>query len=169
MVLGIAELTNTSIIADYLDENAVVFFDPDETRDQCLEHLSNILHEQGKVKDKKAFFQAILQREQIVSTGIGMGVAIPHAKMPDYENFFIAVGIQSYQGIDWQSLDELPVHLVFMIGGPANQQSEYLMILSALTKIIRNPKLRAELTHITNPHQIIKCITEEEKKLLENA
>ena len=62
-------------------------------------------------------------------TGIGIGVAIPHAKLEGYSDFFIAIGVQKKKGIDWNALDGSDVKLIFMIGGPENKQTEYLKIL----------------------------------------
>jgi len=72
----------------------------------------------------------MLEREKIVSTGIGMGVAIPHAKLTSVEDFFIAIGILS-KGVQWNALDGGPVRLIFMIGGPDDKQTAYLQILSS--------------------------------------
>ena len=71
-----------------------------------------------------------------------MGVAVPHAKMDNFTDFFIAVGIQKQKGLDWNALDKAPVRLIFMIGGPEDKQSEYLQILSLLTSAIKDVELR---------------------------
>ena len=93
-----------------------------------IEPLFGILPCTGNAQ---AGFGSHVKREKIVSTGIGMGVAIPHAKLPSFDRFFLAVGLQKVKdGIDWDALDGAPVRLIFMIGGPANQQTDYLKILS---------------------------------------
>jgi len=103
-------------IARYLDPQLVCFLDV-ETRDQALEQLVNLAHKYGKLESKEAFFNAIISREEIVTTGIGMGVAIPHAKLPSYDDFFITIAVLRH-GVDWKALDSAPVRLIFMIGGP---------------------------------------------------
>jgi PTS system nitrogen regulatory IIA component len=141
-------------ISDYLDEHLVVFLDS-SNRDAALKTLVDTLDAEGKLLDKKAFFQAILEREKIVSTGIGMGLAIPHAKLEGYRNFFIAIGIQTKQGIEWNALDGAPVRLVFMIGGPDNRQTEYLKILSGLTMAIKDEERRKKLAKATSAQAVI--------------
>lgn len=131
-------------ISDYLEEE-LVFFMEAKNREEALRFLVHQLDQQGKLKNQKMFHQAILEREKIVSTGIGMGVAIPHAKMEGFQNFFITVGIQKNKGIEWDSLDYSPVQFVFMIGGPDNRQTEYIRILSSLTYSIKNELLRKNL------------------------
>lgn len=141
-------------ISKYLDENLVTFFRT-TTQEKTLEELVNLLDKQGKLHDKKAFYRAILEREKIVSTGIGVGVAIPHAKLQGYEDFFIAIGIQKEEGIAWHALDGIPVRLVFMIGGPDNAQTEYLNILSMITTAIKEEDLRKKLLKAKSPQEVI--------------
>lgn len=138
----------------YLIPNAIVFLDTTD-RDEVLHTLVDKLGKAKKIKDTNAFFEAILAREKIISTGIGMGVAIPHAKLSGYKNFFIAIGIQKTAGIPWNSLDGAPVRLVFLIGGPDNQQNEYLQILSSLTNAIKQEELRQKLLLTQTPEEVI--------------
>lgn len=140
-------------ITKYLDPKLVVFLES-ETRDSVLNELVDRLEKQEKLKDKKAFLQAIIEREKIVSTGIGMGVAIPHAKLPGYETFFIAIGIHR-KAIGWDSLDGVPVRLVFMIGGPDDKQTEYLQLLSRLTMTIKDEEKRKKLLQSQSVNEII--------------
>lgn len=134
-------------ISDYLDADLIEFLDA-SSRDEAIEQMVDLLAKAGKLTGlagKEAFRQAIFQREGIVSTGIGMGVAVPHAKLKEFSDFFIAVGIQQKKGLDWNALDETPVRIIFMIGGPDNRQTEYLQILSLLTSALRDVDLRKEL------------------------
>jgi PTS system nitrogen regulatory IIA component len=141
-------------LAEYLDDRLVIFLDV-QTQIEAIETLIEALDAAHKLKDKKAFYQAIMDREKIVSTGIGLGVAIPHAKLEGYEDFFIAVGIQGGRGIEWYSLDGSQVHLIFMIGGPDHLQTEYLNILSKLTLAIKDPERRQSLLKATSARQVI--------------
>lgn len=141
-------------ITDYLDDRLVVFLKA-ATQQQAIEELIEALDLAHQLKDKQRFHQAILDREKIVSTGIGLGVAIPHAKLPGYEQFFIAIGVQEGRGIEWNSLDGSQVHLIFMIGGPDNRQTEYLNILSRLTMAIKDSERRKALLKATSAQQVI--------------
>ena len=141
-------------ISNYLDDLLVSFFDFDD-RNAALEELVNVLDDAGKLLDKQTFYKAILEREKIVSTGIGMGVAIPHAKLDGYKDFFIAVGIQNKPGIEWNALDGQPVRLIFMIGGPENKQTEYLKILSRLTMAVKDEERRKKLLKAKTSQEVI--------------
>lgn len=131
-------------ISDYLDSRLIAFLDT-SSRDEAINALVDLLDEEGRLKIKKNFRTAIFHREELVSTGIGMGVAVPHAKLNEFTDFFIAIGIQQKKGLDWNALDKVPVRLIFMIGGPDDKQTEYLQILSLLTSAIRDVDLRKQL------------------------
>jgi nitrogen PTS system EIIA component len=148
-------------ITDYMDVNNVVFLHS-KKRNEAMSTLVDRLALNKNVKDKQIFYNAIIAREKIVSTGIGMGVAIPHAKLDNLNDFFIAIGIQKDKtGLQWQSIDKAPVKLVFMIGGPADRQDMYLKVLSKLTIAIKNQSLRKSLMSATTPQDVINLFVEE--------
>jgi nitrogen PTS system EIIA component len=141
-------------ISRYMDHKLVVFSHA-LTRDEVLRQLVHHVYLAGKLDDEEAFYRAIIEREKIVSTGIGMGVAIPHAKLPSYDQFFIVLGILQ-KPVDWLSLDGAPVRLVFMIGGPDDKQTEYLQILSQLTQAIKDEDRRKKLLTYQDPRKMIE-------------
>lgn len=145
-------------IADYLDARLVAFLDVD-TRDKAIKALIEMADRAGKLPHQETFLSAILHREQLVSTGIGMGVAVPHAKLSDLDDFFIVIGIQRKKGIEWNALDRSPVRLIFLIGGPDNRQSEYLQILSKLTSAIKDMSLRKEILQLETAEDVIALFT----------
>lgn len=145
-------------IFDYLDSRLVAFLDV-ETRDQAIDQLVLLLDVEGILPNIEVFRRAIFYREQLVSTGIGMGVAIPHAKLKDLTDFFIVIGIQKKKGLDWNALDEAPVRLIFMIGGPDDRQTEYLQILSLLTSAIRDIDLRKKLLNAHSTEEVLELFS----------
>ena len=85
-----------------------------------------------------------------------MGVAIPHAKLSIYKDFFIAIGIQQKgKGLDWEAPDDAPVRIVFLIGGPASEQTKYLKILSSLTASVKVEGLQQHLLKAKSKEEII--------------
>lgn len=141
-------------ISSYLLED-LILFPSGNTREEVIAEMVEAVDKSLKLPDKQAFHKALLEREKIVSTGIGMGVAIPHAKMSDYEHFFVAIGILR-KGVDWHSLDDSPVKMVFMIGGPDDKQTEYLQLLSSLTLAIKSDLARKKLLTERSPSGIIQ-------------
>lgn len=144
-------------IAKYLDKNLILFIDS-ANRDEVLHSMVNHIDDVKHLENKESFYQAIIDREKIVSTGIGIGVAIPHAKLPGYDDFFIAIGILR-KGVNWEALDGSLVRLVFMIGGPDDKQTEYLQILSSLTGAIKNEDLRKKLLTLNSPVDILNLFS----------
>jgi len=145
-------------ISDYLDSRLITFLDA-SSRDEAIDALIDLLESEGKFVDKEQFRQAIFHREKLVSTGIGMGVAVPHAKLNEFPHFFIAIGIQQKKGLDWDALDKAPVRLIFMIGGPDHKQTEYLQILSLLTSAIRDVDLRKQLLNADSPEEVLELFS----------
>lgn len=141
-------------LAQYMDSNLIAFIQAD-TRDESLHQLVEQAFKAGKLKDKDLFYNAIIAREKIVSTGIGMGVAIPHAKLPHFDHFFIAIGVLQ-KPIEWNALDKAPVRLIFMIGGPDDKQTEYLQLLSHLTQFIKDEERRKKILNLNNTKAIIE-------------
>jgi len=141
------------MISKYLNEKLITFLDVDDQK-AAIEKMIDLLDSEGKLLDKEAFHEAILKREKIVSTGIGMGVALPHAKLAGYNTFFIAIGIHA-RGVAWDSLDSAPVRLIFMIGGPDDKQTEYLQLLSRLTLAIKSEERRKKMLQLKEPSEMM--------------
>jgi nitrogen PTS system EIIA component len=144
-------------ISDYLDMN-LVFFLNSSNRREAIDQMIDGLERFEVVPDKNIFKKAVFEREKLVSTGIGMGVAVPHAKLTSIKNFFIAIGIQKGKGIEWNAIDRSPVRLIFMIGGPDNRQNEYLQILSRLTRVIKDEELRKKIISSQQCEEVIKLL-----------
>ncbi|MBN2554033.1 MAG: PTS sugar transporter subunit IIA [Spirochaetales bacterium] len=88
--------------------------------------------------------EAVVQREKILSTGLGRGVAVAHGTTDKIDDIIIALGI-SEQGIDFDSFDKTPVHLLFVITNPPGRQMEYLVALSTVTRLVRDEAFRESL------------------------
>lgn len=146
-------------IRDYFDETTTCFLTA-ATRNEALQQLVNLLAKAGKIDSPENFYRDILKREEIVSTGIGMCVAIPHAKNARFPDFFMALGLQKGPGIEWNSLDNAPVRLVCMVGGPDDRQDHYLRILSEITDRFRNERVRRELLSATHPQDLYRSFTQ---------
>lgn len=141
------------LISKYLSPKTITFLHA-EKREEALKELVTLLDQAHKLDDADVFYDAIIERENLVTTGIGMGVALPHAKLSGYDTFFIAIGIHS-KGLEWNALDGVPVRLVFMIGGPDDKQTEYLQLLSHLTLAIKDEERRKKMLQLSHPKDIM--------------
>jgi nitrogen PTS system EIIA component len=146
-------------LANYVDGKVIKFLDA-TSRNDIIVSLVEALEDAGKLHDKDLFYRAILNREKIVSTGVGMGVAIPHAKLPSYNDFFIAIGIIQNDGVDWNALDETPVRLVFLVGGPDDKQTQYLQILSKITQIIKDDEQRKKILSTDSAEKVLALFSD---------
>lgn len=120
------------------------------TKSAVLAELTASFAGAPEVHDPDALLRAILEREAIVSTGIGLGVAIPHAKIPGVTDFVLAYG-RSSEGVPFDAIDDQPVHHFVMIAGPPDQQQRYLRFLALLTRKLKDPVLRASLAAAADP------------------
>jgi nitrogen PTS system EIIA component len=141
-----------------LNENRVVDL---KARDKegAIQELVGVLSESSKViKDPKSLVKALLDREKILSTGIGLGIAVPHARLETIDRIVMAVGRQM-AGIPFDSIDGKPVYLVFVIVGPDAAQRNYLKLLARIVQVIKRPKIRKRLLEASDAsgmYQILK-------------
>jgi len=115
------------------------------SKDDVLRELASVIAKSEEVGDADRLLEAIYERERIMSTGIGLGIAIPHAKIPSVRDFVVALG-RSEKGIEFNSLDGKPVHFVVMIAGPDDQQERYLQLLARITLKLKDAAVRRRLT-----------------------
>jgi mannitol/fructose-specific phosphotransferase system IIA component (Ntr-type) len=111
------------------------------SKDEVLKEMVEALAKAPEVADKEAFYRAILDRETILSTGIGLGIAVPHAKISTVKGIVAALG-KTKKGISYGALDDQPVHIVVMIGASDSQQSDYIRALARVTLLLKNEKIR---------------------------
>jgi len=110
-----------------------VCFLADGQKQSALRRLIEVLSTGPGVRDKAELEQAVFEREALMSTGIGLGLAVPHVRIPSVSDLTMAVGI-SRDGIgDYASLDDRPVHLIFMIAAPTGEHAAYLRLLSVIS------------------------------------
>jgi PTS system nitrogen regulatory IIA component len=121
----------------------------------ALDELIDLIAAAPEVHDRDALWRAIHDREAIMSTGIGVEIAVPHAKLVSIADFVMAVGTAP-AGIAWDSIDGQPVKIVVMIAGPDKRQEDYLRILSRVVLLLKNPKNREHLLAADSPDQIVR-------------
>ena len=98
----------------------------------------------SQAQDREKIEEAVIDRERVYSTGLGRGVAIAHGATPAVKETLIALGI-SRRGIDFNSIDRSPVHLLFVIAHPPDKQVEYLAALATVTRLMRDESFRQSI------------------------
>jgi len=110
------------------------------------------------IEDPEALHRAVLEREEILSTGIGLGIAVPHAKVPSVDD--IVAGIAKTEApIDYGSIDDERVRIVVMIAAAPNQQDDYIRALAAVTLFLKNNEVRAAIMAAQTREQISELIS----------
>ncbi|MBF8247955.1 MAG: putative PTS IIA-like nitrogen-regulatory protein PtsN [Bacteroidetes bacterium] len=121
---------------------------------------------QDKVVDKEKLRAAIFEREKIMSTGVGSGFAIPHGKT-DAVNDIVAALAVTAQPIDYQSLDEQPVRIVFLLVGRDNMVGPHIKLLSRISRLMNKEEFRAKLLEAKTPLEILDIFRKEESSQFE--
>jgi PTS system nitrogen regulatory IIA component len=128
-----------------------------------IREFASLLTRTGKVRDADQLVKVILERESQGSTGIGDGIAIPHAKSREIADSVVAFG-RSKTGVDFQSLDGKPAYLFFLLVTPESRPGEHLKTLARISRLMRNTTLRDELRQCSVRQEIRKLILDEDSK-----
>lgn len=129
---------------EMFSKERVTFDLKSQTKKEVIDELIDILVADGKVNDKDAFREAVLKREEEFSTGIGMSIAIPHGKSDSVNEASIVFG-RSDAGIDYESMDDLPAHLFFLIAVPMESSDLHLRALSEISRNLMHKEIRDQL------------------------
>jgi mannitol/fructose-specific phosphotransferase system IIA component (Ntr-type) len=127
------------------------------TKDQVLAEMVELVRTSDAVDDPKALLSAVRERERVLSTGIGLGIAIPHAKIPGVTRFVVAVG-RLASGIEFDAIDGRPVHLVVLIAGPQDAQDRYLRLLARLSGRLKQEEVRRRLMAAKTHEDIVAIL-----------
>ena len=153
-------------ISDVLTEDMVVTGLDGETKDDVINALIDLVATSPKVKDKEKVRGAIFEREKIMSTGVGNGFAIPHGKSEAVTDIVAAFGVTA-RPIDYQSLDEKPVRLIFLLVGKDNLVGPHIKLLSRISRLMNKEQFRKRLLELQTPHEIMESFKAEEATYFE--
>jgi PTS system fructose-specific IIC component len=148
-------------ISEQLPRSAILLDIQAKEKFDVIRELARPLLATGAITDEDEFVQAIVRRENMESTGIGMGVAIPHARTRAVLAIVLAFG-RADHGVDFSSLDGKPSHLVFLIAAPESRKTEYIMTLARLSKLLRRDEVRIGLNRATSADEVLAVIRQNE-------
>ncbi len=145
---------------EYFNSKLITYIDGNHTKDEALKILVDLIRENSDVlKDEQHFYENIMAREELGSTGIGQGIAIPHARSEKIENIVVAVGLLENK-IDFNSPDGEAVKLIILVGAPKGKNREYLSLVSELMRTFRDKKLRESVTCASDYQELLEAIAE---------
>jgi len=144
-------------LAELLDKNAVKVPLEGLDREEVLAELVELLVRAGKVKDRDAVLEALYAREAKGSTGIGGGVAIPHAKCAGLEGLSLAAGA-SRDGIEFDAADGQPVHLVFLVLAAVDNPGPNVEVLADIGYLMQVPGVYEQMVSARNADELLQAI-----------
>jgi len=129
-----------------------------------LEELSQVITEQNPSLNKRSLLQVLLERERLGSTGIGDGIALPHGKLAELSNLLISFG-RSTNGLDFDSIDEQPAYLFFLLLAPENSAGMHLTALAKISRMLKDANFRQRLMGAKSKNEIYKVILDMDEEL----
>jgi PTS system nitrogen regulatory IIA component len=141
-----------------LSPDRVLFLDYPVKRDALLALAEN-LATAPQVKNSQELSLEILKREELMSTAIGMGIAIPHIRLRSVTDLVVSVGISRVDIADFNPLDDEPVRLLFMIAAAYNQHAYYLQTLSFVSAMLKKQALRDSLLNARKAEEVYAILT----------
>ena len=148
-------LKKESVIADIAGKNKL----------DVIKEMTECLKQNNTIKNDQALYATLMEREKLGSTGIGENVAIPHGKSDELTEI-ITVFARSLSGVDFESLDQKPVHFVCMVIAPAHSTGQHLKALAKISRLFKNQTLREGILKAEDSNAIYSILLEEDSKFI---
>ena len=133
-----------------------------QNKDEAIDHLVDLMDKQGNLNDKEEYKKGIYAREALFSTGIGEGIAIPHAQSDAVKQAGLAAMVVK-NGVDYESLDQQPAYLFFMIAVSNTGGNEHLQILAMLSQMLMDADFKNALINASSEEEFMRIISEKEE------
>lgn len=130
-------------------------------KNELLAELVDVVDSDLPLADRDEVLRAVQEREEVLSTGIGNGVAIPHGKAPSVPGLALAAGV-ARAGVDFDALDGQPVSLFFLLVGPDSAAGEHVKALSRISRLLRRESFRDRLIAAPSPEEFYSILVEAE-------
>ena len=150
-------------LSDVLAKERIIINLNGKDKYDVLGKLVNVARTSDKVINEADLLKKVIEREKIKSTGIGGGIGIPHAQTSGVTDIVACLGI-SEQGIEFNSLDNKPVHLVFLIATKERTNSTYLGLLSRIARLFIDESFKQRIIKSTSPEEIMNLILGKERE-----
>lgn len=153
-------------LAEILSEDRVKIPLEKTDKQSIIEEMVGVIDDSVSLPDRSQILKAVLDREKVMSTGVGEEVAIPHGKCDGVNDIVAALGI-TREPVDFNSLDDKPVRLIWLLIGPQDKTGPHLKALSRISRLMHRKDFRERLLDTVGPRAIIEAISSEEQKYLE--
>lgn len=151
-------------IVDFLSKDRIVASLQATTKEQVLAELVEPMTGEYPSLNKNLLIRTLIERENLGSTGIGGGIAIPHGKFDDLNEIVASFG-RSENGIDFNAMDDKPAYLFFLLVAPKNSAGEHLKALAKISRLFKDPLLKNSLRQARTTEDIYQLIEEFDLRL----
>ena len=148
-------------LSDYLCESGIEMDFQGSSKSEIIRNLVVLLSKTTEIENSEKIVEMLEEREQLKTTGIGSGIAIPHCKSLEVDKVHIVIGI-SKTGIDFESLDNKPAHLFFLLVAPEKGGAEHLKASAKIVRLFRDEDFQKRLLALSSSLEVLKLIAENE-------
>lgn len=140
-----------------IDEGSVCILAGGMSKEEALDQLVDAMSHNPAVLDKERFRDAVFERESVMSTGIGDGIAIPHVRLDEIGTPILGLAV-SREGVDFDTLDAGLVHIMILFAMPSSSQNQYLDLLAQVMLAIRAEGFKERLMACTSPAAVLEVL-----------
>ena len=150
-------------ITELLDKRSIRINGAPKSKNEALDQMVELMAQSGKINDLEAYRQEVYRREEEGTTGVGEGIAIPHGKGAFVDKPGLAAMVVK-DGVDYDSLDGEPVHLIFLIAAPNTKDNVHLDVLSKLSVLLMDEDFSRALQNAKSPEEFMKIVDEADQE-----
>ena len=150
-------------ITELLDKRSIRIDGAPKSKNEALDQMVELMAKSGKINDLEAYRQEVYRREEEGTTGVGEGIAIPHGKGAFVDKPGLAAMVVK-DGVDYDSLDGEPVHLIFLIAAPNTKDNVHLDVLSKLSVLLMDEDFSRALQNAKSPEEFMKIVDEADQE-----
>ncbi|MCX8012598.1 MAG: PTS sugar transporter subunit IIA [Desulfobacterota bacterium] len=150
-------------ITELMDKDFIIPSLVSKTKKEVLKELVDCIVKKEPEIDSEELLRVLLEREELGSTGIGDGIAIPHGKIKKLKKLIVSFG-RSLEGIDFQSMDGKPTHIIFLLIAPENSAGTHLKALARISRLLKDSSFRKNIMEADTSQDIYDIIAQEDEK-----
>ena len=144
-------------LTDLIDPRTVEMALTAQVIEESLRTLVDRMADAGILQDRDDVVRRLVDREQVMSTGIGGGIAIPHARTPEVSRTVVGVGL-SRDGVPFNAVDGAPVKVVFLIVGPMEASAEHVKVLARIARLVKKPEFLEQAGQVETAEEFLSLV-----------
>ena len=146
---------------DYLSTAGISLEIAGDSKEEILRQLTAVLARKIPLKETETIVEQLVEREDLSTTGIGFGVAVPHCKSTEVDTLQVVIGY-SKEGLDFGALDGNPVKIFFLLIAPEGSSAEHLKALAKIARLVKDEEIRESLLNCASAQEIVDYIRDHE-------